>query len=331
MSTITATCPNCAMQYQLTDEQLSVADGQVRCGACMTVFTAIEKPEALAPENEADSFDDDALINDAPEEQPLSDDMLSESFKNLSSNNGDFFVDEIEDTNEEVEIEADEDWAEQLLAEADDDTPKNEPETPEKKPDVEVISDSFDNIDFNARDKTELIDRITPEPLEFSLAKHSGLWINLGLAFASIFLVLVLMLQWFAFQFDDIATNPKYRSLSASICKVAGCTLPNPYNINDISAQHLTVKSHEIYNNSLLVDSILTNHRKTAQPFPNLELFFTDSNQKVVAARKFTPKEYLRGEMAQRTMMPGRQPIRIALELNETKAKSSGYFLQLSY
>jgi|TARA_B110000090_G_C13319679_1_gene422981 predicted Zn finger-like uncharacterized protein len=40
MSQLTTGCPNCAIKFRLTPEQLAAAGGMVRCGKCMTVFNA---------------------------------------------------------------------------------------------------------------------------------------------------------------------------------------------------------------------------------------------------------------------------------------------------
>ena len=37
-SPLTCTCPGCKTRFRVTEEQLGVANGRVRCGACLTVF-----------------------------------------------------------------------------------------------------------------------------------------------------------------------------------------------------------------------------------------------------------------------------------------------------
>ena len=46
--THTCTCPGCETRFRVTDAQLAVANGRVRCGACLTVFDCsglIARPE----------------------------------------------------------------------------------------------------------------------------------------------------------------------------------------------------------------------------------------------------------------------------------------------
>lgn len=41
-SSLQTQCPNCETRFRVTEEQLSIARGKVRCGSCMKVFNAIE-------------------------------------------------------------------------------------------------------------------------------------------------------------------------------------------------------------------------------------------------------------------------------------------------
>lgn len=46
--THTCTCPGCETRFRVTDDQLAVANGRVRCGACLTVFDCsdlVARPE----------------------------------------------------------------------------------------------------------------------------------------------------------------------------------------------------------------------------------------------------------------------------------------------
>lgn len=54
-------CPSCQMRFRVTEEQLAVADGRVRCGACLAVF---DGREAEVGEETAAGPDDplDALL-----------------------------------------------------------------------------------------------------------------------------------------------------------------------------------------------------------------------------------------------------------------------------
>lgn len=341
---ITATCPNCNTQYQLTQEQLNVAGGKVRCGACMTVFQA---ESAGLPES-ANSADTDTGLNKAIVEDtkpaqradtgsfPLfEDDDLSDSFKNIDSSKQ-YLGDEVIPNDEDESLASDESWAEQLLHEDEEDKRAQELN---QKPAVDanaarrqeqiLRADDFDDIGFSEDDKQGLINRIQPEPLELKVGRNGGFWLKLGWSVLLLLLVAVLLAQLLFFQFDQWAKQPTWRPVYSLLCERLACELPSLYNIDAIDAQHLSVNSHKVYKNTLVVDAVLNNQSNIAQPFPHLELFFTDNDSKVLAARRFSPAEYLHGELKGKAMMPARQPIRIALEIVDPGKQATGYYLQL--
>lgn len=146
-SSLQTRCPNCDTRFRVTDEQLSVAKGKVRCGNCMEVFNAVEHkvgPAASAgspppssahppspsgqPDEPASGFsaDDDFVFADNPEEDAVegryagsrmtfSDDELSDSFRSIDEESGSEFDDRDEDDSKDV----DESWAEAMLADDD--------------------------------------------------------------------------------------------------------------------------------------------------------------------------------------------------------------------
>ena len=46
---LTATCPQCGTRFRVTVEQLAVANGRVRCGACLTIFDCGDLISQLEP------------------------------------------------------------------------------------------------------------------------------------------------------------------------------------------------------------------------------------------------------------------------------------------
>lgn len=175
-SSLQTRCPNCDTRFRVTDEQLSIAKGKVRCGNCMEVFNAVDHqvgPSASAgstqpspaqppsPSRESDepasgfSADDDFVFADNPEEDAVegryagsrmtfSDEELSDSFRSIDEESGSEFDDRDEDDSQDI----DESWAEAMLADDDigndhsglsatrESTPPNEPD-PEPRPAIE--------------------------------------------------------------------------------------------------------------------------------------------------------------------------------------------------
>lgn len=177
-SSLQTHCPKCATRFRVTDAQLSVAGGKVRCGNCMSVFNAIEHkiPESGAPpqEDKAADPEDDLLFADNPEEDSVessytgtrltfTDDELSDSFRSFNEHGKatGFTIDDDEEAGESV----DESWAEAMLSDDKElkKTPEPEPEPAKKteKPQVPA-EDDYDGF---------FIDE--PEPSTFTNEKPS--------------------------------------------------------------------------------------------------------------------------------------------------------------
>ncbi|MDO3721011.1 DUF3426 domain-containing protein [Marinobacter sp. chi1] len=148
-SSLQTQCPKCETRFRVTEDQLSVARGKVRCGNCMSVFNAIEhqvvpegsvsKPQTEAPKAEQPgkfSTEEEFVFADNPDEDAteghytgstlsFSDDELSDSFRTIDEKPSSTFTDiDHEDSNENI----DESWAEAMLNELGD----AEPEAPRK-------------------------------------------------------------------------------------------------------------------------------------------------------------------------------------------------------
>lgn len=165
-SSLQTRCPKCETRFRVTDAQLSVASGKVRCGNCMAVFNAVEHrisegtsgissqksgPAASeqqdAPADPGFTSDDDLIFADNPEEDAaegpyagtrltFSDDELSDSFRTVDErSSGTFETDNGDVTDEKI----DESWAEAMLSEEDDTRRRAKPAPTEPEPPEEPV------------------------------------------------------------------------------------------------------------------------------------------------------------------------------------------------
>ena len=90
------------------------------------------------------------------------------------------------------------------------------------------------------------------------------------------------------------------------------------------------VRSHPNLKNALMVDAVLQNNASFPQTFPSLDLVFTDLQGEPLAARRFTPEQYLGGEVAGRRDIPIKQPVHISLEIVDPGPKAVSYFITIA-
>ena len=155
-SSLQTQCPNCETRFRVTDEQLSVARGKVRCGNSMKIFNAVERqvvsgkdnagarpsPSSSGSETGAPRpgrFDDEEelIFADNPEEDAtegryagskltFSDDELSDSFRNFDEPEESGFSDDgLTPENQNI----DESWAEAMLNDDEPAKPSAQPES----------------------------------------------------------------------------------------------------------------------------------------------------------------------------------------------------------
>lgn len=174
-----------------------------------------------------------------------------------------------------------------------------------------------------------LLANIEPEPVIFAKTSDRSRWIRAGWTVGIILAVLTLGLQYVYFNFNRLAHDEQYRGLLASACDIVGCSMPERDDIRLIRSTNLMVRSHPRATNSLVVDAIITNRASFKQRFPDMELQFTNMKGRIVAARRFSPKEYLEGEVAGMSMMPVKQPVHISLAIVDPGSDAVNYQMRL--
>ncbi|MDA7775100.1 zinc-ribbon and DUF3426 domain-containing protein [Pseudomonadales bacterium] len=144
----------------------------------------------------------------------------------------------------------------------------------------------------------------------------------------ALLLGLVFVIQFASVNVERLVQNPKLRPYYAFFCNYAECKLPVFENVSAIETTELVIRVHPETERALLVDAIIRNTSAYRQPFPLLEMKFTDINNLVIATRRFLPKEYLGGEMAGLRFIPALTEVRLGLEIVDPGKNAFGYALE---
>lgn len=177
--------------------------------------------------------------------------------------------------------------------------------------------DEIDSIDREEEpDRDTMLRRIQPEPVEFQFRQDRIHWKRHLLWSSSILVLLgLLVVQLGAFQFESLSRKQPYRDLYAMTCPVFGCEVPPMNAPHLIRTTNFLVREHPEARDALMVDTILLNTASFPQPFPDLVITFSNMEGETLASRRFSPPEYLAGEMAGKTTMPVNQPVHLGLEI----------------
>jgi len=282
-------CPDCGTQFRVTAAQLAPARGLVRCGACLAVFRA------------------EAARIDGPEQ-------TAPARKHAERHRSVLPADAPASPIAEPAPEPEGGTAAQALAERE--LAALEAQDVRAAPRLEALS-----LPIEAERVEAALD--AQERVRAARRRRAP-W-----AFTALMLLLVLAAEVVWLRFDALAQAPSTRPFAQRICEELDCTLPMRRAPDAIRSQRLLVRSHPSRDDGLRVDAVIVNRAEFPQPFPVLELRFSDIDGALVAARYFEPSTYLAGELAGRREMPVGAPVQLSLELVDPGVRAVNYEMRL--
>ena len=232
------------------------------------------------------------------------------------------------------------DWSDELLAQEPvaplSSSSPDETEIPAtiEQPPLEPFSDATHSRELKIVDemtveqKSDHLPHFADEPLRLDWRPKKSPWKRwLGWGLLNCLALLLLLGQYTYNNFAELARQDSTRPWLEKICPLIGCQLPSKVDVQQIKSSNLLVRSHPQFSGALLVDAIIYNRASFSQPFPLLEMAFSDLDGTPLASRLFKPQEYLGGEVAGQTHMPPQTPIHIALEILEPSGGAVNYSL----
>lgn len=170
------------------------------------------------------------------------------------------------------------------------------------------------------------------DPLPRPLPVHTGDWARRDLTMrdafsgvAIIFLAVVLAAQWVFFNRAELARDRNWRPYLVEFCKHMQCSLPQQVDLSQIELVNRDVRQHPSVDEALLVIATLSNQADFTQPYPVLEVSFTDPGGNPVAMRRFRPQEYVDDAFAIGDGMPPGEPVSIMLEIQDPGESAVSY------
>lgn len=340
------TCPACHTRFRVTPEQLEAHRGDVRCGRCAKVFNArayleheaepAEQPEAEAtpPETSPSDQAESLVVETAetflfevlpePSDEPRAEDNLVPEMPEPES----LEVEMPEAAEPDEPVKEETAQAEAAL---------DEIEVPAEPP---SIPETLDDLSFSAA-FAEQAESTAAEKKEHAAAAELAIEEELGVPVKSrwrwlwlvgiVLLLLALAAQGlYFFRTELAARHPQFKPFLQQFCGVLRCTIRLPANPDLLSIETSSLEADPQQASLVVLNAILRNRAKLAQEYPQLELTLTDTQDKVVARRIFSPLEYAKNADLARGMAPNEDvTVRLNLDLGDQKA--TGYRVLLFY
>ncbi len=129
------------------------------------------------------------------------------------------------------------------------------------------------------------------------------------------FLLLLLGLQWVYFNRAALAADERWRPMLERGCEVVHCDLPFRVDVSRIDIINRDVRKHPTVKDVLLVNVSFRNRAEFIQPYPLLEVNFTNKSGDSVAMRRFSPSEYLGPDVDEVAGMAAESQVQAVLEV----------------
>lgn len=348
------TCPACHTRFRVTPEQMDAHGGDVRCGRCAKVFNAHvymeHELEELQHEGQSrlpfEELGDQAAI---PEEEAKQQPAAVEEFPAEELAAPSFEEVLVEEEIELSPLVVDESLSE-FPVEVESSIPEwDEEEFPEPPAEAEFL---LPESVVPAPVEPAVVDSVTAEPVtlapqfapesvperpvardtfvesEEEPKKRSFFWLWL---IGGLLLLASLGVQGLYFFRSDLAArHPELKPFLQQFCGVLQCSIRLPANPDLLSIETSNLEADPQQASLVALNAILRNRAKLAQEYPQLELTLTDTQDRMIARRIFTPGEYAKGADLKRGMVPNEEvTVKLYLDLGELKA--AGYRVFLFY
>lgn len=322
-------CPACERQFRIHAEQLSAAQGLVKCGYCGETFNALErlrdkpipqsaeakqtpiKPESREPEPQFDiPVESQASAIGALESQEqVLDEQAAQN--QTETHEQEKIAPETANTTQPLEIEevrAQEQSVTIDIAEAEEN----------------ITPDETDSAEVNQEEAIAAFDFPTPDTTEQVIKKSPLLHFFQIVVLLLLLTVLTLQLAWFN---RDLLLKkyPQLYPWAEKVCTQLDCTIVRFRDLAAVKVLNRDVRLHPRYENALLVNATIVNTAKYVQPFPVVQLTLFDTNGKVMAHRDFNPQDYLDQNYLNSAGMQPDAPIHFVLELSGFSTKAVGF------
>jgi len=265
-------CPYCDTKFRVTETQVQAAAGFVRCGVCEEVFNAIE---VASQHKHQVSLLDNIPAEESPAKESPTEELTAEM--QLAA---------VTEENKNIEALAIETLADDESVNFNETTAANE--------------SGKDTSDFFNEENNESLQHVAPDKFRDSYSSQTPFVASTALWSTGILLLTAtLIIEYVWFNRDQLNKIPELQATINTLCQQVKCknlSIRDPASIELITRN---VYSHPNEKSALMVNVTMKNNAAIAQPYPVMQIDFSDIRGDTVAARRFWPKEYLTTEYQQ--------------------------------
>lgn len=295
-------CPNCDTRFRVTDSQLNIAEGMVRCGICEQVFNVYETDDhALHDQHTQEPADNKLATEKIGTQDPPSDEEGAEL------NGKETFDDDSPNPHASDNITDDEEiHPDQYLTETEEATSVTDIEslTEQATEDIDKDFNSDDNqkdtYNFFEDDGDDTTSYVVPREFHESHLPDSPSAFSTALwGIGTLLLIATLFVEYAWFNRNDFTHVPEIQAEIDSLCQHLDCTNLSLRSPSKIELVTRNIYTHPNAKEALMVNVTMKNNAAYSQPYPRMKIDFTDIRGNIIASRNFLPQEYLYAQYQQ--------------------------------
>lgn len=287
-------CPSCRAAFSISQQQLEIAAGVVRCGICEHVFDA----KLFLFNQEPRLTDTNA---EAGNEIPNGIETVDLELNNETHSTIDLEILDRElhyhtSTADEgiIDSERSKDHADSDIAESDTGQFNDEKAIPK------IIADQISSLE--------------KPPPKIKPAQ----WLSM--------VTLVVLLVFLGIQtLAAFKANLIPSSYQGIICQWLKCSVEVPRALDKIEVLNRSIYTHPTQPQALMVTLTIINRAPFMQPYPVIQLLFLNTSGDIIAARQFSPNHYLQGKWSSDSLMASMTPLSVQLEVHDVGEEVVSY------
>lgn len=328
-------CPHCDTAFVVREEHLLIADGNVRCGSCKSVFNAreylmeileAESEEEVEEEAEEESFDillksEEVGVTNAGYESNTESDDLDNQINIAPSSEVE--LSELTDRYVQIDMEMELEVTESIEVKlSDHQITEDESDESQSNPlseEGDNFSESLDNLELVETDpekRASNVDQLVQPEKKASRKVQKVVIIFTGLLF-----LIAILGTIFWFKRIELAKDENWLPMVEKICSYVECGIPKRRDLKNLKLQNREVSYGE---GTMTINMLIINEANFKQAFPRVEMVISDLDGNILSTNLILPAEYLRDELIG-TQMPKNVPVHIEFTLNVDQTTAAGY------
>ena len=134
---------------------------------------------------------------------------------------------------------------------------------------------------------------------------------------AILILIATLITEYLWFNQPELLQSPQLKPITDRLCEWVDCERLQMRDAKQIELVSRNVYTHPNAKDALMITTTIVNHASYAQPYPNVQIDFSDVRGELIASRRFTPGEYLQVEKMQPGLLQSGTPVTFGLEIQD--------------